>query len=193
MNWYPSDGGNAVAPDIMVLPVGAFIAPPDAKPGDSLNSYRQDKTGGPPAVVVVELPSESDGYNSLRTKLARYAELGTTAYVVGVDESQTIERFAPSPKEAEAWITAEGWNDRPIPELGGLRLRFDDGQLTVIMPDGTTARSDHQLVDRARQQADELEQRLFRLEQQVAAYEQRAAGLEQQLREAGIEPDDTII
>ena len=141
MNWYPPDGGNAMAPDIMVLPAGAFVPPPGADPDDRLKSYRQDKTGGPPPIVVAEVPSESDGYVHLRAKASRCCALGAVVYIVLFDPPRLIERFTPDDPHPR------DWNDQPIPELGDIRLAFVDDRLTVITPDGLRFSSDSDLVE----------------------------------------------
>lgn len=168
MNWYPPDGGNAVAPDVMVLPAGAFVAAPDLKPGEPVKSYRQDKTGGPPPVVVVEVPSDTDTFTSLRAKAHRYLALGVPVYIVAIDEP-VVDRLDPDRPGIENWI------DKPIPELGGLQLTFEDGEVAVVLPDQIVATSDHEI--------------LAATKDRLHAAEQRAAELEQRLREAGIDPD----
>lgn len=143
MNWYPADGGGAVAPDVMVLPADALEAWP--------RSYRQDRTGGPPASVAVEIPSDTDTFVSLRAKAHRYQRLGTVTYVVTVDDGELdVLRLGIEDREFGPWT------GQPIPELGGLRLHFEDGVLVATLPDGTTGRSDSDLVDQARRRVEAL-------------------------------------
>ncbi len=192
MNWYPSDGGSdseppggggAVAPDIMVLPAGAFVAAPDLKPGEPVKSYRQDKTGGPPPAVIVEVPSDTDSYSSLRTKAHRYLALGVPVYIVAVDGSPIVDRLDPERPGIEDWL------DKPIPELGGLRLTFEDGEVAVVLPDQIVASSDHEILSATKDRLVAAEARVAEHERRAAEAERRAAELEQRLREAGIDPD----
>lgn len=168
MNWYPPDEGNAMAPDVMVLPAGAFVAAPDLKPGEPVKSYRQDKTDGPPPVVVLEVPSDTDTFTSLRAKAHRYLELGVPVYIVAID-APVVDRLDPVRPGIENWI------DKPMAELGGLRMTFEDGEIAVVLPDQTVATSDHGI--------------LAATKERLHAAEQRAAALEQRLRDAGINPD----
>ncbi|MEZ5261672.1 MAG: hypothetical protein R2755_07825 [Acidimicrobiales bacterium] len=46
MNWYPTDGGNAVAPDALVLAPGAL--------GSDDRSYKQATAGGPDPIAAIE-------------------------------------------------------------------------------------------------------------------------------------------
>jgi Uma2 family endonuclease len=163
MNWYPADGGGAVAPDVMVLPADAVEAWP--------RSYRQDRTGGPPARVAVEVPSDTDTFVSLRAKARRYQRLGTVTYVVTVDDGELdVLRLGIEDREFAPWA------GQPIPELGGLRLDFDDGDLVATLPDGTTGRSDSDLVEQVRE-AEETARR-------------KIEALTAQLEALGVEPAD---
>ena len=85
MNWYPTGGGNPVAPDLMVLPADATEPRP--------TSYRQDQTDGPSPTVVVEVPSECDSFVSFREKAFRYQSLGTTVYLVVVEGACSVLRL----------------------------------------------------------------------------------------------------
>jgi hypothetical protein len=169
LNWYPDDGAGPVAPDIMVLPRSALDELP--------TSYRQEDVVGPPPLVVVEVASDSDTFASLRAKAHRYRRLGTTAYVVVLDDDQCVLRLGPSDVELVSW-TAE-----PIPELGDLCLEFADGEPLLTLPDGTTGRSDADLMAAMRRRAEVAEGRA-----EVA--EGRAEALAAQLRVLGVEPAD---
>lgn len=147
MNWYPTDGGNAVAPDALVLPAGTL--------DDEACSHKQASLGGPGPSVVLEVPSQTDGYAEFREKLRRYRRLGVVCYVVELGrDGCTVERWRPDA------VVAEDWLDRPIPELAGLVLTVDDGALAVRLDDGGVARSDLELLRRAEDRVAELEARL---------------------------------
>ncbi len=167
MNWYPTDGGNAIAPDVFVLPAGALssaVGPGDRHP----KSYRQDQTGGPNPLVSIEVPSFRDTYVGLMAKIRRCQRLGVVVYLVSAEGDLLVLRFDPSTEAPEPWTR------RPIPELGGLAIEFDDGVMTVVMPDGTRAATDHELLT-ARSQA-------------AAEAEAEVEALRQKLRDHGIDP-----
>lgn len=167
MNWYPADGGNATAPDIMILPADAVEESP--------RSYHQND--GPPPSVIVEIPSDDDGFAPFRAKARRAQALGSVVYVVVVDgPDPVILRLGPGDPEVVAWT------GRSIPELGGLILDFEDRRLVVVLPDGGRALSDADLVAMADIRAAEAEAR-------AAEAEGRAAELGRLLRRHGIEPD----
>lgn len=166
MNWYPTDDGGPIAPDMMVLARAAIEELP--------RSYRQDQTKGPAAVVAVEIASDTDTFASLRAKARRYQRLGTTAYVVVLDHDQCLLRLAAGDSELVTWT------GRPMPELGDLRVEFDGEHPFVRLPDGTTAHTDADLVDHARQQA----------QGRADAAEGRAEALAARLRALGVDPDE---
>ena len=88
MNWYPPDGGHAMAPDLMTLAAG--VLDPEA------NSYRQDTASLSFPGVVVEVPSPSDSFDGLRAKSARYSSLGVDVYVVSLGSAlDAALRLAP--------------------------------------------------------------------------------------------------
>ncbi len=156
LNWYPDDERGPVAPDVMVVPAEAVEPRP--------RSYRQDRRGGPPPDVVVEIPSETDSFVSLRTKARRYQRLGTTLYVVTVDDGDVdVLRLGVDDREFVPWM------GREIPELGGLRLDAVDDTLTATLPDGTTATTDDELVAAARRAEDAARLRVGALEAQLRA------------------------
>jgi Uma2 family endonuclease len=168
LNWYPTDGGNAVAPDIMVLAASAVEADP--------TSYRQDQSGGPPPLVVMEVPSPTDTFVQFRAKTFRYQELGTTVYLIVIGGSpEVVLRLGPEDSEPQAWT------NRPVDELGGLRLGFDDGELVVTTPDGLRATSDGALLAQSMERAATAEDR-------ATAAEERAQALARQLEALGVEP-----
>lgn len=170
MNWYPTDGGPAVAPDVQVLPAG--LLPEGAR------SYRQGDLGGPPPLVVVEVPSESDGYSPFREKLRRYQRLGVTVYVIDHELTEPAAlRLAPEDAEPGPWL------DRPCPELGGIRFAVNDGCLGVRRPDGTMVTSAEDFTRRRDQDAATAEHR-------AAEAERRMARLEERLRQLGGDPGD---
>ncbi len=83
----------------------------------------------------------------------------------------------------------EDWLDKPIPELGGLRLTFEDGEVAVVLPDQIVASSDHEILSATKDRLVAAEARVAEHERRAAEAERRAAELEQRLREAGIDPD----
>ncbi len=154
MNWYPADGGGPIAPDVMVLAAGAIEAEP--------KSYRQDRGDGPPPIAVVEVPSDSDSFASLLAKAQRYQSLDTVTYLVVIDTpTPTVLRLAPGDGEPRNWV------DRPMPELGGVRLVVDGGQLGLITPTGVRAGSDADLVVGEAAVRAAAEQRIAELERQL--------------------------
>ena len=159
MNWYPIDGKGPVAPDVMVLPDGAA--------GTAPRSYHQRSGDDPPATVVVEVPSTSDDVLSFRAKAFRYQSLGTVVYLVLTDPPRpAVLRLGLDDDEPVAWT------NRPIDELGGIRISAAGEQLAVITPSGLRARSDQELLQQTRAEADA-----------------RLAELEERLRSLGVDPD----
>jgi hypothetical protein len=151
MNWYPTDGGNAVAPDLMVLPTNAFVE----------RSYKQP-ADGPVPLVVVEVPSASDGYTDFLQKAARYQRLGVCCYSV-ITGSGVCSVLRSMPGEGTASTV---WTGEPIAELGGLRIDVSDDRIVVVTPTGDVLVHDSDLVEAAERRVAELEARL------------RAAGVE---------------
>jgi Putative restriction endonuclease len=161
MNWYPPDGGNAVAPDVMVLPAGVL------QPDD--NSYSQRTAAVPFPLVVVEVPSATDTFDGLRAKAARYSALGVDVYVVSTEPSLGAAlRLAPGTAEFVPWT------GQPIAPLGGLTISVVDGSVVVRTADGRTFSSAAELVELADERASQAEA--------------RAAELEAKLRALGVEP-----
>ena len=176
---------NAIAPDLFVLPIDAMPVP-EGRTTDWPKSYRQDKTGGPAPSVAVEIPSDTDTFASLRTKTSRCRRLGVTVYLVVIDSSPPeVLRLAADGHDDELWI------DRPIPELGGLRIGFDDhGTLTVTAPDGLSITSEEDLADQLEARAETAESRVAEAERRAAEAERRAEELAERLRELGGDPLD---
>ena len=183
LNWYPNDGGTAMAPDVMVLPVGAATLDPD-EPDVGIRSYRQDLTNGPPPDAVVEIPSPGDPYVTVLTKMRRYQRLGAVSYVVlpypGIPQAT---RLVPGDPVDHAWLGT------PCPELGGIAFVVHEGRLAVRTHDGLIAPYDANLatvVEAARQEAEAA-----RHEAEAARHEAeaRVAALEARLRDAGIDPE----
>lgn len=158
MNWYPPDGGNAVAPDLMVLATDAPV----------VRSYK-GTTGGPSPTIVVEVPSRSDGVSDFFNKSARYRALGVDFIAVLTDPGTcSALRFAPGT------ANVEDWTGRAIAELGGLAIDVVDDRIVVVTPDGEVIAHDADLGRAAQEQA--------------AAALRRVTELEAALRAAGIEP-----
>lgn len=156
MNWYPTDGGGPVAPDLMVLPAGAIEPSP--------TSYRQDQTDGPPPLAVVEVPSASDSFVSFRAKASRLHQLGAVVYQVIVQSpGQAVLRLGPGDREPQPWV------GQPMEELGGIRLSFEAGDLILETPGGLRGASDADLLDQVRRRAVEAEERLAALVRQMEA------------------------
>lgn len=152
MNWYPVDDGGPMAPDVMVLPADATEPEP--------RSYRQDQTGGPPPLAVVEVPSDSDTFESFLAKTQRYQSLGTVTYlVVPGTPRPAVLRFGaddgrPAAPEPRSWI------GEPIDELGGFRLLVEDDEIVLVTPTGLRARSSGELLEDAERRIAELERQL---------------------------------
>jgi len=167
LNWYPNDDAGAMAPDVMVLPSAAVEASP--------RSYRQAQPDGEAPIVVVEVPSDGDSFAAFRAKAFRYRDLGSVAYIVVVDGPRhTVLRLGPDNTEPVLWI------DKPIPELGGLSLGFDDKTLVVTTPTGAQAASADGLLAIAEQRAEAERGRVEVLEAQL-----RALGAEPQPMDSG--------
>jgi Putative restriction endonuclease len=145
MNWYPTDGGNAVAPDLMVLPANAFVE----------RSYKQP-ADGPVPLVVVEVPSASDGYTDFLQKAARYQRLGVCCYSV-ITGSGVCSVLRSTPGEGTASTV---WTGEPIAELGNLRIAVSDDRIVVVTPSGDVLVHDSDLVEASERRVSELEARL---------------------------------
>jgi Uma2 family endonuclease len=158
MNWYPRDAGHAVAPDVMTLPEGTL--PSRAK------SYQQPADGPVPGVVV-EVLSESDTFENFHAKTGRYRRLGVVVYAVFV-QPESVDVLRLSDTGYTRWI------DRPVSELGDLRIDIYEGSIVVVMPDGARLHKAGDLVTIT--------------EMRAVRAEQRAAALEAQLRSLGIDP-----
>jgi len=206
MNWYPSDQGAAIAPDVMVLPAGTLP--------EGARSYRQDKLDGPAPLVVVEVPSETNTFHDLQKKLRRYRRLGVPAYVVA-SEAQASCVMRQDPEDS----TLTNWENQPIPELGGLRLASvndrivaGNGGIPLVESAAEWIESLHQLVDtqtrlltaqtqraeaeaqRAETEAQRAETEAQRAEteaQRAEAEAQRADRLAEQLRALGVAPAES--
>ena len=146
LNWYPVDGGNAMAPDVMVLPRSAVESPP--------KSYRQDQLDGPYPLAVIEVASDTDTFAGLWAKCRRYQRLGTTAYVVVLDDEPNVFRLGPDDPELVSWI------GRPVDELGEFSIDFPSKQPMVTLPDGTSATSNADFLASAERRIRELTSQL---------------------------------
>lgn len=169
MNWYPRDGGNAIAPDVMVLPPG-IVAPP-------AKSYRQPPDGPTPAAVV-EIPSETDSFARFRRKVQRLQALGPVVYIVVADAgTAAVLRLGPGDAEPSSW------NGLPMPELGDITVTVDPGAAGVTFHTaGLSFSSSEELQDILAARAADLATR-------AADLEARTADLEARLRGLGIDPD----
>ncbi len=177
MNWYPTDGGGPVAPDLMVLPAEAIEPSP--------TSYRQDQTGGPPPLAVVEVPSASDTYVSFRTKALRLHQLGAVVYLVIVQSpGQAVLRLGPGDREPQPWV------GQPMEELGGILLSFEVGHLVLETPGGLRGTSDADLLANIDSRAVEAERRAVEAEGRVEVAEGRLAALVGQMEAHGITPEN---
>ena len=160
LNWYPSDGGEAVAPDAMVLP--ADLIPANA------TSYLQRATGGPTPVAVVEIPSKSDDFPTFLTKLHRLQRLGTVVYVVNVPSGE--------PEVFRLGLTDEAmrpWLGQSCIELGGIIFQVRDHKIVIWMPDGIVAADIEELHGALAARAEEATQRAHRAEAELATLQQR--------------------
>lgn len=176
MNWYPRDGGNAVAPDVMILPAGLLER--------GKKSYRPTEHD-PLPLVVVEVPSDSDSFGSFRLKVARYRRLGVLAYAVSVEGAPEVLRSEPGDP------VDHPWSDRPIPELGGIAVGVDDLGVYVRTPVGLVARTPTELtalmLQSFRAQAEAAEAQVRAAEARAEANEAAVARLTARLRELGLD------
>lgn len=164
MNWYPPDGSNPMAPDVMTLPTGAL--------GPEASSYRQVSDDRPFPGVVVEVPSPSDTFEGLRAKAARYNSFGIDVYIVSVEPFLApVLRLAPGSSDFVSW------SGRPIDSLGGLSIEVINGDTAVLAPDGRTFTTRSDVLGM-----------VIEADHRTARAEQRAAELEAKLRSLGVEP-----
>lgn len=176
MNWYPTDGGGPLAPDLMVLPAGTTEPSP--------TSYRQDQDGGPHPLAVVEVPSASDSYVSFRAKASRLHQLGAVVYLVIVQSpGQAVLRLGPGDREPQPW------SGRPMEELGGIRLAFEAGDLVLTTPTGLRGRSDADLLASIERRAEAAESLVVEVQGRAEAAEEQLAALLRQMEAHGITPE----
>jgi Putative restriction endonuclease len=168
MNWYPLDGGNAIAPDVMTLPDGTL--PVGAK------SYRQPD-GGPLPGVVIEVPSNSDAVNSFLAKTSRCQRLGVVVYMVTVEDG-----FVGVVRMAGVGTDYLHWTGRPIPELGNICVDVSDGEIVIRSATNQVFRRAVDMIADANQRATDADQR-------ATEATNRAEALEAQLRALGAEPE----
>ena len=188
MNWYHLDYPYPVAPDVMAIPAEGVEA--------GLRSYRQGEGASP--TVVVEIPSENNSAFEVQKKNLRYRRLGVVSLTVYI-EPGTEGVFRQGPDD---WDFLN-WTGRPVPELGGLVLDFDDdGALRATTPAGFSgnryadvlhATLADELAAEAEVRADaavlEAEARAGAAEAKAKAAESKAEALMERLRAAGIDPD----
>ena len=175
MNWYPPDGGNAVAPDLMTLPAGAI------EPGSS--SYRQSKADLPFPGVVVEVPSPTDTFDGLSAKAARYSSLGVDVYVVSVEPALgAARRLVPGTTDFVAWT------GKPIEPLGGLTIEIIDGEVMVRTPDGHVFSEDSELYGRLLSAERAARSEAAKAHAEADKAKALAASFEARLRALGVEP-----
>lgn len=134
MNWYPRDGGTAVAPDVMVLPADVLAT--------GAKSYKPADDSNPIPSVVVEVPSDTDGWGPFWAKANRYRRLGVVLYIINIDHDpqDTVMRLAPDDP------VQEPWTGRPIPELGNIVVDLDGDTVVVRSPDGSQFASTEELA-----------------------------------------------
>jgi hypothetical protein len=174
MNWYPLDGGTAIAPDVMTLPAGTL--PVGAK------SYRQPD-GGPLPGVVIEVPSNSDAVNSFLAKTSRCQRLGVVVYMVTVEDG-----FVGVVRMAGVGTDYLHWTGRPIPELGNICVDVSDGEIVIRSSTNQVFRSAVDMIADANQRAADANQRAADANQRAAEATNRVDALEAQLRALGAEP-----
>jgi hypothetical protein len=181
MNWYPLDGGNAIAPDVMTLPLGTL--PARAK------SYRQPVDGPLPGVVV-EVPSDSDAVNTFLAKTSRCQRLGIVVYMVTVEDG-----YVGVVRMAGVGTDYVHWTGRPIPELGNICVDVVDGSIVIRSSSNQVFRRAADMISDANQRATDANQRATDADQRAADASRRAAdasrraaALEAQLRALGVEP-----
>jgi Putative restriction endonuclease len=165
MNWYPSDGGHAMAPDLMTLPAGVLER--------GAKSYQQRLAHLPGPGVVIEVPSNTDTFDGLRAKAARCNALGVEVYVISTDPTVGAAlRFAPG--DGEFII----WTGKPIVPLGGLSIEVVGSDVMVRTAEGLLISADIDLITLVETERDEA----------LRSALTRAAELEAQLRALGAEP-----
>ncbi len=162
MNWYPLDGGNAIAPDAFTLPPGTMAR--------RAKSYKQ-RSGEPLPGVAIEVVSDSDSYSKFMAKLDRYQRLGVCVYVINCELGGVgVRRLA----SGESDYTR--WTGRPVSELGGLRIDCRDDLIVVTLPDGSTYESVKDFVSQ--------------VELEAAEAKAEVETLKAQLRSLGVEPKE---
>ena len=167
LNWYPSDAGPPIAPDVMVLPPGVLDR--------AARSFRQP-ADGPGPEAVVEVPSTSDEHLRFLEKLRRYQRLGTIVYiVVTAPAALDVTRLAPGDDEPSRWL------GRACPELGGLFFQVHDDRIAVRTPDGLVATDVEELLAG-------LDKRADAAHAQAEAASSEAARLAELLRRHGLDP-----
>jgi len=181
MNWYPTDGRPAVAPDIMVLPADTLSA--------GAKSYRPASPDDPTPTLVVEVVSDTDTYSSLGAKVRRYRRLGAPCLVIDVaPDSFDIVLHRPGEIGSSSAV------DTPIPELGNLVIGFEDTDLVIetglVAETGARTRvsSIQQLIALDNTRADEANARADEATARATEASARADALAAQLRSLGIEP-----
>lgn len=172
MNWYPLDGGNAVAPDVMTLRKATLT--------DDDKSYRQTADGPLPGVAV-EVASGSDMFTEFYAKTSRYRRLGLTVYVVLVQPDKRDVLRCDETGDYRRWAGV------PIPELGGLSIDVQNNTVVVVMPSGDVLWSVDEFLDLESQRAEAANDRANLSDQRADAAERRAASLEAKLQALGVD------
>jgi len=177
MNWYHQEYPYPVAPDVMVIPAEGVES--------RLRSYQQGD--GPSPTLVVEIPSENNTAFEVQKKNLRYKRLGVVSITVYI-EPGTEGVFRQGPDDQDH----RNWTGKPIPELGGLSLDFDDqGELRATTPEGYSGIRYAEIIQagaEARAEAEVAEAKATAAAK-IAAAEKKTAALLAQLRAAGIDPE----
>ncbi|UFP92650.1 Uma2 family endonuclease [Gloeobacter morelensis] len=158
--WYPVEGDNKTrqAPDAMV----AF-----GRPKGRRGSYRQWEEGNVAPQVVFEVLSPGNTLTEMGRKLRFYERFGVEEYYLYDPDRYDLAGFVRQGDGLDPVEAMQGWVS---PRLGVRFALTDNGDLSLIRPDGRSFESYQAVARRA----------------EVA--EKRAEELTRRLRELGLEP-----
>ncbi|BAC88951.1 Uma2 family endonuclease [Gloeobacter violaceus] len=158
--WYPVEGDNKTrqAPDAMVV---------FGRPKGDRGSYRQWEENGIAPQVVFEVLSPGNTVPEMSRKLLFYERFGVQEYYLYDPDRYDLAGFVRRGDSLEPVEAMQGW----LSPLLGVRFALaDNGDLSLIRPDGRSFESYQAVARRAE------------------AAEKRAEELTRRLRELGLEP-----